>query len=40
MCERACAMQDRGVGEVGVFALLLTQDNRTAKEGENEYSLN
>lgn len=37
---RVCAVEDRGVGEAGVFFLLLTQDNGTAKDRASEYTLN
>lgn len=40
MCACVRTVEDRGVGEVGVFSLLLTQDNGTAKESVSEYSLN
>lgn len=39
-CVHMRVVEDRGVGEAGVFLLLLTQDNGTAKERVSEYSLN
>lgn len=33
-------VEDRGVGEMEVFLLLLTQDNGTVKERASEHSLN
>lgn len=37
--ERQCVCVC-GTGEAGVFSLLLTQDNGTAKDGASEHSLN